>query len=283
MAQYMAEKATVGVPAYDREGLVAWARQRFGVELDLMEIRQLPRHRILEKLLDISEKFYKDGAIFDVIEQKLEETFPHANSSLAVDKLQGLSMWAEQTLGRPLEFSERTLSREKTRWQLYGLAELQYRPELRVVERQVLLQFIDTGWKDHLYGMDHLKSGIGLRGYAGQDSKVEYKREGRILFDEMWDSVDQKVVEILFRVEHADPTYVSHVFNATSAYHAETMDGFAPDIRQQQEQAIEQSRNGETKTAPIRNKAAKVGRNEPCPCGSGKKFKNCHGKAGVAR
>src|SRR4029079_301973 len=130
-------------------------------------------------------------------------------------------------LGRKLEFAERTLSREKTRWQLYGLAELQYRPEIRVVERQVLLQFIDTGWKDHLYGMDQLKSGIGLRGYAGQDSKVEYKREGRQLFDEMWDAVDQRVVEILFRVEHADPGYVSHVFHTTNAYHAQTTE-FAP-------------------------------------------------------
>jgi preprotein translocase subunit SecA len=280
MNQFMAEKNVAGSSKYDREGLVAWAKQRFGVELDLMEIRELPRHRIVEKLLDVSANFYKDGAIFDAIEQKLSAQFPHANSSATVDKLQPLSQWSEQTFGRAMEFSDRTISRERTRWQLYSFAELQYRPELHLVERQVVLQFIDTAWKDHLYGMDHLKSGIGLRGYAGQDAKVEYKREGRVLFDEMWDSVDQKVVEILFRVEHADPGYVSHVFHATNAYHAQTTE-FQPDIRQQQEAAIEQSRNGDTKTAPIRNKAAKVGRNEPCPCGSGKKYKNCHGKAGV--
>jgi len=278
MNQFMAEKVTQGQSKYDREGLVAWAKQRFGVDLDILEIRELPRHRILERLLDVSAKFYQDGAIFEAIEQKLDEIFPHANSSVTVDKLQSLSQWSEKTFGRAMEFPERTMSRSKARWQLYSFAELQYRPELHLVERQVLLQFIDTAWKDHLYGMDHLKSGIGLRGYAGQDAKVEYKREGRLLFDEMWDSVDQRVVEILFRVAHADPGYVSHVFHTTNAYHAQTNE-FAPDIRQQQEAAIENTRSGDKKTEPIRNKVAKVGRNEPCPCGSGKKYKHCHGKA----
>jgi preprotein translocase subunit SecA len=280
MNQYMAEKNVAGTSKYDREGLVAWAKQRFGVDLDMMEIRELPRHRILEKLLDVSTQFFKDGAIFDVIEQKVAETFPHQNSALTEDKLRPLSEWSEKTLGKPLVFEDKTLSRERARWQMYAVAEQQFRPELHLVERQVLLQFIDTAWKDHLYGMDQLKSGIGLRGYAGQDSKVEYKREGRKLFDEMWEAVDGRIVEILFRVEHADPSFVSHVFHATNAVHvAPPVDDGMPDIRRQQEQAIEQSKGGDKKTEPIRNKVAKVGRNEPCPCGSGKKYKNCHGKA----
>ena len=79
-------------------------------------------------------------------------------------------------------------------------------------------------------------------------------------------------------MEHADPGYVSHVFHMTNAYQPNANE-FQPEIRRQQEQAIEQSKSDDKKTEPIRNKAAKVGRNEPCPCGSGKKYKNCHGKA----
>jgi preprotein translocase subunit SecA len=141
-----------------------------------------------------------------------------------------------------------------------------------------LLQFLDVGWKDHLYAMDHLKSGIGLRGYAQVDPKVEYKREGRKIFEAMWETVDRRVTDLIFRVEQADASFVSSVWHVTNAEHQaldrSTLEAGDTGIREQQ-RAAEQASKGDRKTEPIRRRSQKVGRNEPCPCGSGKKFKNC--------
>ena len=261
---------------YDREGLVAWIKQRFGVDVDVNEYRDLTKPKIREKLAEISEKYYGDGALFASIDRKLDEAFPYAKIPQPTEKLAALSQWSEANLGKPLVFEERTLSRERARWQMLNLAEARLRPEIRIVERQVLLQFIDVGWKDHLYGMDHLKSAIGLRGYAQIDPKVEFKREGRQLFEEMWEGIDAKVGEILFKVEEFDPNFVSSVYHVTSATHEQAQpSAYKSEIQQQQESATE-SGQSDRKAEPIRKTGPKVGRNDPCPCGSGKKYKNCH-------
>ena len=135
---------------------------------------------------------------------------------------------------------------------------------------------VDGAWKDHLLAMDHLRSAVGLVGYAQVDPKVEYKREGRRLFEQMWISMGQRTTDLIFKMEQLDEGFVGATWVETAAVHESAPS--TSEIAQQQEQAIEGSR-GEQKVETIRNRNDRVGRNDPCPCGSGKKYKNCCLKA----
>jgi preprotein translocase subunit SecA len=145
------------------------------------------------------------------------------------------------------------------------------------MERSLLLQILDQGWKEHLLSMDHLRSSVGLRGYAQIDPKVEYKREGMRTFETMWSSVANLVTDLIFKMEQLDEGFVGSTWVETEARHDEAP--AASDIARQQQAAIDGSQT-QQKMEPIRNRTEKVGRNQPCPCGSGKKYKQCCGKGG---
>jgi preprotein translocase subunit SecA len=157
------------------------------------------------------------------------------------------------------------VSRVGLRQLLWEAVEARYRSReqelgaesMRQLERVVMLQVIDSQWKDHLLSMDHLKEGIGLRGYGQRDPLTEYKREAFDLFQEMVERIKTQVVEWLFKVQLVRET--------------------APERRDPFAEAVE-SRGvprGAPRAAPRTTSAQKVGRNEPCPCGSGKKYKKC--------
>jgi len=133
--------------------------------------------------------------------------------------------------------------------------------ECRELERIVMLQTVDNLWKDHLLNMDHLKEGIGLRGYAQQDPLLIYKKEGFEMFNEMISRVKEEALGILFRIQITEPEKIT-------------------DLRQPKEQQLVFSSGdeAETKKDPVKRTQKKVGRNAPCPCGSGKKYKKCCGK-----
>jgi len=149
---------------------------------------------------------------------------------------------------------------------------------MRRIEKFLLLEKIDSKWKDHLYAMDHLKAGIGLRGYAQLDPKVEYTREARRMFDEMLATIGEEVTDLVLKVrlraeDAAEAMLPRNVWGGAEAIHPEAA---GPDIRRQQAAAIAASQMAE-KPRPI-VASEHVGRNAPCPCGSGKKFKKCCGK-----
>jgi preprotein translocase subunit SecA len=160
------------------------------------------------------------------------------------------------------------------------------RPEMREMEKAVLLQILDSSWMEHLRAMDHLRSSIGLQGYAQIDPKVEYKREGMRIFADMWNGIGDRVTDLIFRVEQFDPEFLHHLGSRWQLDRAQTIHQQAESqltaippsrgVRKQQDAAIAASeRSTEKKREPVRNLAKKVGRNDPCPCGSGKKFKAC--------
>ena len=148
---------------------------------------------------------------------------------------------------------------------------------LRQFEKSVMLQTLDNLWKEHLAAMDHLRQGIHLRGYAQKNPKQEYKREAFELFTQMLEALKQQVVSILCRVQVQEPDVdaIEEQRRQTEAaqirtYSHEESNALAEDDSSEAEgdQAVEQYvRDG-----------AKVGRNDPCPCGSGKKYKHCHGQ-----
>jgi preprotein translocase subunit SecA len=132
--------------------------------------------------------------------------------------------------------------------------------DFRNLERIIMLQTVDNLWKDHLLSMDHLKEGIGLRGYGQQNPLIVYKKEGFELFQEMISRVKEETLGILFRIQISEPERIT-------------------DLQRPKEQDLTFSGGEEpAKKKPVRRTAEKVGRNAPCPCGSGKKFKKCCGR-----
>ncbi len=144
------------------------------------------------------------------------------------------------------------------------------------ISRFVLLEAFDTKWKEHLFNMDAMKSGIGLRAYANEDPKIAYKREGYRLFDEMLQSIEEQVVDYIFRIEPASEEEAlasRDVWGGGVASHSEFESG-----RDDMEAAAYQSQSDEA-PKPFQHEKPKVGRNDPCVCGSGRKFKKCCGAA----
>jgi preprotein translocase subunit SecA len=137
-------------------------------------------------------------------------------------------------------------------------------PVMRQLEKFVVLQTIDALWKDHLLGMDHLKEGIGLRGYGQRNPLQEYQKEGFAMFEEMVGRVHQDVVQKVFTVQIAREEDLARLEQR----------------RRPQPAQMTMSAGGETraaKPASLKRDGIKVGRNDACPCGSGKKYKKCHG------
>ncbi|HVO11018.1 MAG TPA: SEC-C metal-binding domain-containing protein, partial [Vicinamibacteria bacterium] len=131
----------------------------------------------------------------------------------------------------------------------------------------VLLETLDSLWKDHLLSMDHLKEGIGLRGYAQQNPLQEYKKEGFELFETMMQQLETDVVEKVFTVQIARQEDVQRMEARRRPQPMQMVMSGAGGAQQAQQRKAE----------PARRTADKVGRNDPCPCGSGKKYKKCHG------
>jgi preprotein translocase subunit SecA len=271
-----------GQKRYDRERLVTWARERFHVELDLEDLRNKQRDEIRAMLIDHSRECQRqaDQALEEVQQQVTQVFATEHEPGETVGRATGgngaltsLTAWLEQKLNCHLPAEELAeLDRDGLERRLATAVEDRYRPEMRRMERALLLHFLDSAWKDHLLAMDHLRHSVGLRGYAQVDPKVEYKREGMRTFELMWSSVGERVSELIFRVEQLDEGFVGSTWVESEAVHeapSATTSDMAEDV------PAAGGADGDRKPEPIRNRAPQVGRNDPCPCGSGKKYKNC--------
>jgi preprotein translocase subunit SecA len=173
------------------------------------------------------------------------------------------------------EFMTVTLQEDINRAYLAREAELQP-PVMRELERRVILSVLDRKWREHLYEMDYLQEGIGLRAMAQRDPLVEYQREGFDLFVAMMEAIKEESVGYMF---NAEVTVTPHVHNdgEEDGIELETKGLITP----KSVAALQYSgpsETGEVKTKSVSNdEYANVGRNEPCPCGSGSKYKKCHG------
>jgi preprotein translocase subunit SecA len=146
---------------------------------------------------------------------------------------------------------------------------------IRHVEKEVMLHVLDSQWRDHLALMDQLRQGIHLRGYAQKNPKQEYKRESFELFSEMLDRIKQEVISILSRVQIRSEAELQ-ALEAQRRQHDRDMQFQHAEVNAMQGEA-ESEAQAEAATPYVRE-GRKVGRNEPCPCGSGKKYKHCHGR-----
>ena len=137
---------------------------------------------------------------------------------------------------------------------MYKLREEEFgEDKFREVERVILLQVVDSKWMDHIDAMDQFRQGIGLRAYGQEDPVRAYQMEGFDMFDEMTHSISEDTI-----------TYLYHVEN--------------PEKLERKRVAQPLATSSDERNKPVVNKEKKVGRNDPCPCGSGKKYKKCHGQ-----
>ena len=243
---------------------------------------------ISETITNIREEVL-DGLISEFIPpQSLEEQWNTKGLEEALqtefNSHQPVSQWIE---------ADHALDESKLRERIHGQINAEYTtksdlagPDMRVFEKQVMLQVLDQLWKEHLATMDHLRQGIHLRAYAQKQPKQEYKREAFEMFQNLLANIKRDVVRILAHVriqtqeeiEEAERTKREaqlrqmQFLHADAAALAEGDDGSSPD-------GAAYERREEARAEPFKRNTPKVGRNEPCPCGSGKKYKHCHGAA----
>jgi preprotein translocase subunit SecA len=223
----------------------------------------------------------REGTVVDLIAQyvppgTVEEQWDLAGLEKALVAELNLHAPAQQWMKE-----DENLDEEGLRSRIVELAHARHDEKLRQVapealhqfERAVMLQTMDNYWREHLAALDHLRQGIHLRGYAQKNPKQEYKREAFDLFSTMLDSVRNEVTRILMTVqiksEHdveavEEPVELKNVRYQHAGYEEALAEANAEDEAR--------------KTQPFVRQGEKVGRNDPCPCGSGKKYKQCHGR-----
>ena len=218
-----------GHKRYDREELAQWAAQRFGVELSIEDLKNKQRDEIRALLVEHSRRFADGPGSGHGRGPRLAG--PHLRRPTCRPKrpcarptktagCKELSDWLAEKYNYELPPEEMLrCDAERLERHLTAAVEDRYRPEMRKMERALVLQLLDTAWKDHLLAMDHLRSSVGLRGYAQIDPKVEYKREGMRIFEQMWDSVGERVTDLIFRMEQLDEGFVGSTWTESEAIH----------------------------------------------------------------
>ncbi|MGB7581785.1 MAG: SEC-C metal-binding domain-containing protein, partial [Sedimentisphaerales bacterium] len=250
-----------GANVYGFESLANWANRKYNAQFTAEGIQQIQPQTLHRQLLELSES-YSNGQLTKEIDDALH-----------LPDTQAITEWTNNRFGTA--FTPERLADIETRKDIILHAGKEFlRRELSELERYVLLQVYDTAWKDHLYNMDHLKDSIWMRSWAEKDPKTEYKREGHRMFSEMLSNIDERVTDIVFKVHLEAGVRARSVWQVSQTAH-DQVGQFAMAERQR---AAAQAPQGEIKVKQIKLEGPKVGRNDPCPCGSGKKYKKCHGQ-----
>ncbi len=242
------------------------------------------------RLMDVDDISESIGTIrHDVVNQFVSQHIPPESLEEQWD-IPGLEEGLEREFGLNLPIAqwlkaEETLDEEKLRARIIAEADRRHAEKtmaigpdvMRHLEKAVMMQVLDTQWKDHLAAMDYLRQGIHLRGYAQRDPKQEYKRESFVLFSDMLGRLRHDVINLLAHVQvqaQQDVEAIETQNRQPREMHFvhPTLDaGGQPEEGEGAEETV-------TAQKPVTRSQPKIGRNEPCPCGSGKKYKHCHGK-----
>ncbi len=273
----------------DREGLIAWVQGRFDTELSVDEIK-LNRDDLKQQLIQHSKSTASHSiAALEQATAKVAEIFSGADDESTAllasgdsGNLESLVEWLGSELNHETTVEDLSrMDRAELTLAVQGAVDDRFYPEMRRMERQILLNIVDDAWKNHLLSMDHLRSSVGLKGYAQMDPKVEYKREGMRMFETMWGTIGERVSELIFRMESFNEAFIRSTWvdarpRHDDAHEAGSVARMPSDTAAQRAASGSESRgDGEVKPEPIRKVEPRIGRNAPCPCGSGKKYKSC--------
>lgn len=236
---------------------------------------------------DVSETI--QNLVFDVVNDvislyvppgSIEEQWDIAGLTKALNDQFMVDLPLQQWLDEDHDLHEETLRdkiMENIKADYAKKEELAGSEAIRHYEKVVMLQLLDSHWKEHLAAMDYLRQGIHLRGYAQKNPKQEYKREAFEMFTNMLNSIKHEVVSTLLKVQVQDPEEIAETQYTGSTegfeFSHDEFKGFG-DAESTEAETAQPEENAK----PFVRSDRKVGRNEPCPCGSGKKYKHCHGK-----
>ncbi len=265
-----------GGGAWAAEELARWARQRYALDWTPDSLAGMTGDQLEEELVRASEQ-WNGPALGTWVEQTLADNPSDDTLDERFRARWDRPLWDAWT-PRPTdgETDRAALIRDRAKEVL--------RTELTQLEQYVLLQILDQSWKDHLYAMDQLKDSVGLRGFAQRDPKIEYKTEGAKQFHTMLEGVRDKVTDLIFKAKLTPEVEMPDTYQGQTASH-ETQDsmgvaeGGESEEKAEDLAAAERAGNEEEVVQTIVNKGPRVGRNDPCPCGSGKKYKKCCGAA----
>jgi preprotein translocase subunit SecA len=285
-ARYRQEVAP-GQIHIDGGAIAQHSAQRFE-DPSAMEIQNMNGEQAFAHLVKVSNEAMKRAdSIASTAAEKVEKLYSGESAERPFGKLGNSAATNElvQWLKERLNWSGKTddlkqLDRSGLEQIVQQIVEDRFCPEIRRMERTVLLRIVDDTWMAHLLAMDHLRSAVSFRGFAQMDPKVEYKREGMKLFEQMWFSIGERMTDIIFRMEALDDGLVASSFVETQARHDAPPEiltgdgGISPEQRAAMEAANAAGREA-SKPEPIRRQGERIGRNDPCTCGSGKKYKNC--------
>lgn len=261
--------------------------------LEYDEVMDQQRKTIYSLRQDVLEGKNISDYIFRMMEDSVREitAFAYDTKNGKEEDPFDLADWFRQKYGLSLDLNEvEEKTRENIEDFLIQKAEEAYKAkedtigkeEMEKIAQILLLEKIDTKWKDHLYAMDHLRSGIGLRGYAQVDPRIEYKRDALAMFENMNLSIRDEVTDLIFKLQLGKEAERKDVWHPDHYVHQEvsglkTMQEPPVSAGAPQHTPAESEEQAERKTEPLKI-GIKTGRNQPCPCGSGKKFKQCCGR-----
>lgn len=262
--------------------------------LEYDEVMDEQRKAIYTLRQNVLEGKYLRDYVVQMIEDCIREIVNFAyNTKHSSDEEEAfdLAAWFKQKFGVAIDLDE---VEEKTRQNIenflikkstetYGTKENTIgKDQMEKIAQILLLEKIDTKWKDHLYAMDHLRSGIGLRGYAQVDPRIEYKREALGMFEGMNLAIRDEVTDLIFRLQLGEEAEKKDIWHPDHYVHQE-VSGLNT-IQQSPVEVAAGHIENTTPEAPVEQKlepikvSVKIGRNQPCPCGSGRKFKQCCGR-----
>ncbi len=254
--------------------VVEWANLKFDVGWGLGDVQGKLPAELRDTLVALNREFAEGG-----LEHQIDEGIAGKEHEAAVEwaKTRFGPAWNQQRFEQfdgDLKAALLAQGREMLRWELTRL------------EQFVLLRLYDQAWKDHLLEMDHLKNSVMQRPLGGDQShpQSQFAIEGRDLFTQMWARIAARVTDIIFKVKVDTQTGeqagsangARRPVSMAFAHASSTGAGFAAGAADQA--AAMRAQNVDAKAETIRRETPRVGRNDPCPCGSGKKFKQCHGK-----
>jgi preprotein translocase subunit SecA len=199
--------------------LAAWANQRYDMGWTPEAVSQIQTRDLHDQLTAASEQWWDGGKLEALVDQAISD---HADPA-------ALATWVGERFGKAVTEDELAgLEAEALRKRLLDAGRAMLRGELTQLERFVLLQILDTSWKDHLYAMDQIKDSVGLRGYAERDPRIEYKREGSSQFTQMRRTVRDRVTDLIFRAKLTANAEPSNVYHDSHARQADPASGGSP-------------------------------------------------------
>ena len=276
---------------YAAEFVRNWAKSKYEINLSLEHIRHQSVRKLKEELVHHQQDYLTNGRLKKDVDRLLSENKTPEALAVAANQRFGMNLTPADLKGDGASADgDGSLS---VRDRLLSGGRQFMRKELSELEQFVLIQILDQSWKDHLYAMDMLKGSVGLMGFAERDPRIVYKKEGYLAFEQMMAGVRDKVTHLIFRARVTGAVQARNAYHATAAV-KEDVGGYGvgenvratADVAKGSPSEMEHAAAaGEGRPIDPRpvvqtivRTAPRIGRNDPCPCGSGKKYKKCCGQ-----